>query len=383
MNNSLPDKSPGSRLVQFRNILIKGFVLFWVVNCLFALINPLPTLGRISGYNFLFPGRKRLPYGDNPERAYNLSLFQLDAMFASHEISAGTKPNQEYRVIVIGDSSTWGYLLRPEETLTNQLNLINLTTPDDRIIRFYNLGYPVMSLTKDLLILSRSLRYKPDMIIWMVTLESFPVDKQLYPPLLQNNATEVQKLILDQKLHLDPNNPALVHPTLWDRTIVGQRRTLADIIRLQLYGIQWAATGIDQDIPSIFTPHMEDLPNNTMFHNFPPPHLNPTTLSLDVLQAGKLMAAGIPIFIINEPIFISQGINSNIRYNYYYPRWVYDDYRQILYDSCQINHWNCLDLWNAIDPAEFTNTAVHMTPRGTAQTADLIWPTIISFIQKK
>jgi hypothetical protein len=104
---------------------------------------------------------------------------------------------------------------------------------------------------------------------------------------------------------------------------------------------------------------------------------------LDVLQAGEMMTADIPLFIINEPIFISQGINSNIRYNYYYPRWAYDDYRQILYDSCQINHWNCLDLWNAIDPAEFTNTAVHMTPKGTAQTASLIWPTIISLIRQK
>ncbi len=54
-------------------------------------------------------------------------------------------------------------------------------------MRAYNLGYPVMSLTKDLLILDYAQRYQPDLIIWAVTLESFPYDKQLFPPLLQNN----------------------------------------------------------------------------------------------------------------------------------------------------------------------------------------------------
>ncbi len=43
-------------------------------------------------------------------------------MFASHVIAAGPKPADEYRVIVIGDSSTWGTLLRPEETLAGQLD---------------------------------------------------------------------------------------------------------------------------------------------------------------------------------------------------------------------------------------------------------------------
>jgi len=356
--------------------------LFFVVNGFFALIYPLPTLSRISAYNSLFPGRKRLPYGDNPERSYNLSLFQLDAMFASHEISAGTKSNQEYRVIVIGDSSTWGYLLRPEETLASRLNLIDYTTPDNRKMRVYNLGYPVMSLTKDLLILSHAMQYQPNLIIWLVTLESFPINKQLFPPLLQNNALEVQNLIKDQKLHLDPNDPGLTRPTFWDRTIIGQRRTLADLIRLQIYGILWAATGIDQDIPSNFKSRLEDLPDNSMFHNYLPPHFDPSNLAFDVLQAGVNVAGNIQVLIINEPIFISRGLNSDIRYNYYYPRWAYDDYRQIFNDQCLRNDWNCLDLWNDIDPAEFTNTAIHMTPKGTAYTADLIWPVITSLLQQ-
>src|ERR1043165_6353201 len=100
-----------------RNVVIKGLLLFALVNLLFALINPLPLLGRISAYNVLVPGRDRLPYGENPDQSYNLSLLNLDAMFASHIIAGTPKAADEYRVLLVGDSSVWGVLLNPEQTL--------------------------------------------------------------------------------------------------------------------------------------------------------------------------------------------------------------------------------------------------------------------------
>jgi hypothetical protein len=63
-----------------RNVLIKTAVLFIALNVLFALLNPLSALGHVSAYNVLFRGRERLPYGENPDVAYNLSLYQLDAI---------------------------------------------------------------------------------------------------------------------------------------------------------------------------------------------------------------------------------------------------------------------------------------------------------------
>ena len=113
-----------------RNVIIKALVLFILINLIFVLVRPVPSLGRISLYNSLFPGRQRLPYGDNPEKAYNLSLFNLEAMFASHEITDGIKPPDEYRIILIGDSSTWGFLLPTEQTLSAQLNKASLKLPD-------------------------------------------------------------------------------------------------------------------------------------------------------------------------------------------------------------------------------------------------------------
>ena len=173
---------------------------------------------------------------------------------------------------------------------------------------------------------------------------------------------------------------ALLELTFWDRTLAGARRPLADWLRLQIYGLAWAATGVDQDIPADFKARLEDLPADTSFHNLQPPHLEPSDLALDILAAGIEMAGETPVLLVNEPMFISQGDNSDIRYNFYYPRWAYDDYRRILRQTCTERSWRCLDLWDSIPASEFTNTAVHMTPAGTEQFADLLAPAMMRLV---
>jgi hypothetical protein len=365
-----------------RNVVVKALILFVVANLAFALWHPMTSLGRASAYNRLFPGRQRLPYGDNPERAYNLSLYNLEAMFASHELASSPKPANEYRVILIGDSSTWGFLLPAEHTLSAYLNAAGDRLPDGRRVRAYNLGYPVMSLTKDLLMLSYAKRYKPDLIVWPLTLESFPSNKQLFPPLLQNNPKPVRALIEAYDLDLDPQDPGFVETTFWERTIVGARRSLADLVRLQLYGVMWAATRIDQDIPETYTPRMEDLPADQGFHDLQPPHLNASDLALDVLTAGVALAGETPILFINEPMFVSQGENSHIRYNFFYPRWAYDDYRELMLETSSANGWHYQDMWDVVEGTEFTNSAVHLTPAGTNQFAQQLAQLILELAQE-
>jgi hypothetical protein len=361
-----------------RNVVVKASLLFVFFDLIFGLTNPMPFLAHISLYNHLFPGRQRLPYGDEPQRSYNLSLYQMDAMFASTELAEGPKPDGEYRVIIIGDSATWGFLLPPDQTLAALINAGNYSLKDGRRVRAYNLGYPVMSLTKDLLILSYAVHYQPDLIVWPFTLESFPYDKQLYPPLLQHNSQSVRQLIQEYGLPLNPNDPQLLQPSFWDRTLIGSRRDLADLVRLQLYGVMWAATGIDQYIPETYTSRMEDLPADLSFHDLKPPHLQASDLALPILQAGLKMAGSIPVLLFNEPMFISQGKNSDIRYNFYYPRWAYDDFRQIMQAQSQQSGWNYEDDWNVVSGEEFTNSAVHMTPKGEALFAKLVAKRILT-----
>ena len=260
------------------SILVKTLGLFLLFNFVFALVYPLDILGSLSAYNSVLPGRQRLPYGENPTKAYNLSLYNLPAMFASHEIAGVAKSTAEYRVLFIGNSSTWGFLLPPSQTVPSIINQADKRLADGRRIRSYNLGYPVMSLTKDLLILTEVMRYQPDLIVWPVTLKSFPLDKQLFPPLLQNNPGKVRDLIRQYGLNLNPNSPELIQPGFWQRTIVGSRRNLADLVWLQLFGVMWAATGINQEIPEAYTPRMEDLPDEQVFHGLTPPDLQSSSL---------------------------------------------------------------------------------------------------------
>jgi hypothetical protein len=367
----MPDASSGYSFRFVRRVLAKTLVLLLAANLLFALANPMPFLGKLTLYNWLVPGRARLPFGEDPAQAYNLSLFSLDAMFASQAVSLPKAPG-EFRVLVVGDSSVWGILLPPDQTLAGLIDAAGYRTADGRQVRAYNLGYPTLSLTKDLLVLDWARRYQPDMIIWPVTLEAFPRDQQLSSPILQHNPQQVRRLIQAYQLNLDQNDPALIDPGFWQRTLFGESRNLADILRLQVYGAAWAATGIDQYYPPTYELRANDLAADPTFDHLNPPHLAQDALAFDVLEAGMALYPDIPVLLVNEPMFISDGINSNIRYNFYYPRWAYDDYRELLSAEAAQHHWQYLDLWNAISPAAFTNSAIHLNPAGESQLAGMI-----------
>src|SRR5258706_7928797 len=212
-------------------VLIKAALIFVLFN--FASIFTHNILfGKLSLYNIVFPGRERFPFGETKE-SYNLSLFDLDAMFASHVLAGTEKTPSEYRVFLIGDSSVWGTLLTPEQTLAGQLNA-NSINACEKTIKAYNLGYPTISLTKDLMFLDYAQQYQPDIVIWLTTLEAFPKDKQFASPLVANNAERIQYLIAKYNLNANPNDSALVKLSKQDQTFVSQRRAVADLIRLQI-----------------------------------------------------------------------------------------------------------------------------------------------------
>ena len=112
-------------------VLLKTAVLFALCNLVFAAAQPLDWLAQWSLYNHVLAGRERLPYGENPAVAYNLSTNSVTAMLESHVVSQ-PKPADEFRVIVIGDSSVWGWLLENDGTLTTQLNQADLQAADGR-----------------------------------------------------------------------------------------------------------------------------------------------------------------------------------------------------------------------------------------------------------
>jgi hypothetical protein len=351
---------------------LKTLVLFALLNLVFLWANPLPALGRISAYNSVLPGRARLPFGEDPERSYNISILQLEAMQNSHEISGGDKPEDEFRLLLIGDSSVWGFLLKPEETISGQINQLNLLTGDGRHIRAYNFGYPTMSITKDLLFLEMGLKFRPDLILWFVTLESLPLNRQLSSPILQHNPETVRALIDLKAVGIDPHDEAFIELSPLEQTLVGRRRELADLIRLQFYGLMWASTGIDHYIPEALEQPSDDQSEDRTFHDHVEGNLPEDEIAYDIIRTGIQQAGEIPLILINEPIFVAQGENSEIRYNSFYPRWVYDQYRVRMMELVELEGWRYLDLWDEVPPEEFTDSAIHYSTAGVKRVVDQI-----------
>jgi hypothetical protein len=271
-------------------------------------------------------------------------------------------------------------LQQPDQTLSAQINQAGWMTPDGRQVRAYNFGYPTLALAKDLLFLERALDYQPDLILWFVTLESMPWRTQLDAPLLQYNPDLTRSLIERYDLPLDPEDDRLVADGWFERTILGQRRDIAEWLRLQLYGVMWAGTGIDHEIPENYTPRMEDLEDDPSFHGYEPGELSDTDLTYSILEAGIETAGTIPILLINEPIFISGGLNSDVRYNFYYPRWAYDQYRAELNELALEHGWWLIDLWDALPPDLFTDSAIHYTPEGVKQVIDQLQPILLEWL---
>ena len=352
-------------------VLFKATLLFLLLNLLFAWIYPMEALGRVSLYNHLWAGRLRLPYGEDPASDYNISLYNIPAMFHSHVLMR-PKADDEFRVLVIGDSAAWGWFLQNKDTLSGRLNAGGYKTEDGKRLVFYNLGYPVMSLTKDIVLLDEAMHYQPDMVLWPVTMASFARSRQLAHPLLTHNLGRAHQYTMS------PDDERLPKPTFFARSIVGQRRELADLIRLQTLGLAWTATGIDQDIPAEIPLRKTDLPDDLSWENLAKPtRLDDELLAMDVLAAGVARAQPLPVLLVNEPMFISHGQNSDLRYNSFYPRWAYDQYRQLLAQAARTNNWEYLDLWDAIPPEQFTDTPVHLTPAGSQMLADELGPVIL------
>jgi hypothetical protein len=240
-----------------------------------------------------------------------------------------------------------------------------------------------MSLTKDLMILEKALEYDPDLILWPVTLESFPLSIQIETPLVANNPQQVQPLIQRLELPLDTDSDAFVQDTFWDRTLIGRRRAIFDALQLQFYGVMWAATGIDQTYPEDVNPAQRDFElGDDEFHGWTSGTLPLNQLAMDALSAGTELTGDVPVLVANEPILVSDGQNSGVRYNFFYPRWAYDQYRLALAECSVYADWEYVDLWNIVPQEEFTNSAVHLTPEGSQMYYQALLPTLQRLINE-
>ncbi len=354
-------------------LLLKALVLYALANLAFAYFSP--SIGKLSIYNWLVPGRERVPYEREVEYysvSHTVPVYEdMDAMYRSHTLSR-PKRADEFRVILLGDSSAWGFELHPDQTLAGQLNSLQLETCDGRQVVVYNAAYPLPYAMKDLLIMDKAREYGPDMYVWTITLDTFRNRSVYTRYFLAPYAERVYELVEEYEINnLDTRD--VKEPTFWERTIMGQRGLLKRMLLLQLHGFGWSATGLDyyyQDYP----PLSNDQKDSMLYDSLGPGELNLNTFLFDVLGAGYKHARDVPLLVVNEPIFIASGANSDIRYNDIHPRWAYDEYLHYL-DAWMIQNTHAyIDAWNALPPSEFTSTALHRTPQGEKMLAEIIVP---------
>lgn len=363
-------------------VIVKSAVLFMLFNLVYAVAQPLDFIDSVSLYNSVIDGRERFPYADNPTEAYNISLDRLTAMFASHVVSDSGADDEIFRVFLIGDSSVWGWLLSPYETFSACLNREAHMTADNRRIEVFNLGYPVTNALKDLMILDYAMRYEPDAVVWLTTLESLYDRDLLNHAVITNNHESVSNLIAEYQLTLDASLLE-TDTNFLDETIIGQRRELADWLRHQMYGVMWASADFDHTNPRFFRAPMENFPDSEGIPSrdyIEIGNLAPDLLALDVLEAGAELADrhAVPLLLVNEPIFISNGINSDLRYNHLYPRWAYDAYRDLLTTQVNDNQWRFVDLWDAVPADHFTDfLPLHYDAEYTCNIANMLLPSIL------
>jgi hypothetical protein len=353
-------------------VLIKALCLFIVINFLYAFVAP--QASTISGYNSIFPGRTRLPFGTRGD-PYSVTVDNVDIMFASHLISAPKQPN-EYRVVLLGDSAVWGEGLGAHEVISEQWNQLNVQC-GNKFIRTYDLGYPHPSLMKDLVILDKSLEYKPDLIVWFVTLNTLM--SQRTNPFVEANHERVANLLKIYDISFKEGQEFLqVQPSFYEKTLLGQRSNLARQIKLQMLGIIWTASGADTSRSSPEESPDLNVENDLIFHGMDPSKDLEHKLWFDAIRAAYDIANHIPVLIVNEPIFVSNGANASVRYNSLYPRWAYDQYRNILARKAQNAGWNYLDPWNVVPPQSFSDATLHLSATGERTLIEHVNPVLQS-----
>lgn len=359
-------------------VLLKAIFLFVAFNGIFALLDP--PVGKITIYNSIVPGRLRFPYEEKPAFyfvGYNAPIYEdFDAMFGTHVISR-RKPVGEFRLVLLGDSATWGFGLRAEQTLSEEINRLNVQTCDGRQIRAYNLGYPFSYLTRDLLILDKAMEYQPDMIVWLITLSTLE-PKAGETLFIAPHAERFWQLADAFDLKLTHFSQPIEEPSFWEKTILGQRKRLKNIVLMQAFGVLWAATQID-DHKSLEPPPTVPVSDVGQDLNYED-HSRDQKLDLfnslmtDVLSAAFRVAGDVPLFLVNEPIFVAEGENHQLRYNGFYPRWAYDEYRQFMLGWTGRRNHLWLDYWDALPPADFTDQYFHRRASGERRFAELIIP---------
>jgi hypothetical protein len=95
----------------------------------------------------------------------------------------------------------------------------------------------------------------------------------------------------------------------------------------------------------------------------------------ELLRAGRQVADGanVRLLIVNEPTYIGSGPNSDVNYNSFYERNLYDRFRAALTDFTRQHTMTYLDLWDFLPAEDFSNTSLHYDLAGNRLVAQKLF----------
>jgi hypothetical protein len=359
-------QSPFSTFPVFLRVLAKAVIIVIVINAsLLAFhMNPVRALVTLNTWDLIGRGRARLAYpGD-----FQNGQLPLEALLATHQISAGPKPADEYRVVLLGESGIAGWGVSDEKTLAVQLTAHGIELDGKKLVA-YNLAYPQPGAARDLLIMDAAMAYDPDLILWFIT------------PAALDNAPDIAGanrvfyiLNRDRLQHLADQYPALLGDWLNER--------VPDLLDDPAPAERYIAIH-DQDLlpvwmNALFYPFIapdlavsnrrigsEPVPDEAKYTLTSPGFAEMPNQTWNFLEAGCLRASdgGANLLLINEPMLVSDHPEN---YNANYQRALYDAYRAELSTYAEAHHILYADLWDIIPSERFTDTPLHMDAEGYA-----------------
>ena len=360
--------APFPSLRAMARVFIKAGALLLVANFIFVAIgvDPFARLITVNTWGLVGHGRPRLYYASDSQNGQ----LPVEALLAAHAIAYTPKTADELRVIVLGDSGVLGWGLTDAETFTAQLTARRLRIGGKRVVA-YNLAYPVPNAGRDVLLLDAALRYQPDLVIWFVTAMSLrnPLDPDEGSAFLDINRARLEHLTSSFGLQEWFNVRMLPVPAWYSWIAFHNSDVLPVWLNSLVYPFvtpSWGQTGRRLGSETIPV-KAQFVSGQTAFNPMP-------NITWQFLAVGQTLAdrAGAQLLLVNEPILVGSGPNSDINYNLLYERVLYDRYREtLLAYTSRYNLW-VIDLWNTVPAANFTDTAFHTDAAGWNIVADRI-----------
>lgn len=356
----------------------KALILFLLFDVLQASLRLDRRLESLSIYRWFVPPEARLDVmRDYPSAV----MWRLEPLLDAHAIGR-PKRGDEYRVAVLGDSGSFDLFSPARDAIPGQMTR-EAARIAGRTVVAYNLSYQTPNPLKDLVIEQHALRRSPDAIVWFVTLYDLVSDAP--PPfrptvhlLLRVNDDDVRALAKRFSISTWETRELLARPDgFWRRSILFSGDRYRDWTLLVAHAALDALTPGDPS--DSFRPRRPwiggfPLPARPLFEETSDADPAMPNARWTPIAAGRSLAdaAGVPLLVVNDPIFRAAGPGADREYNSFYGRRIYDRYRKTLERYCSERGIPLLDLWDLLPPGLFDDTPQHYLPAGSARIAEAV-----------